>query len=55
MPGALRCQSTASDSPVTDVTNDHELPCRCEELNPGPLQEEQMPLTSEPILQLSFV
>ena len=33
------------------VTNGCELPCGCRELNPGPLEEQQVLLTDEPSLQ----
>ena len=41
-------------SPGTRVTNSCELPCGCWELNPGPLQEQQVFLTTEPSLQPLF-
>lgn len=38
-------------SPGTIITGDCELLCGCWELNPGPLQELQVPLTAEPTPQ----
>jgi hypothetical protein len=35
----------------TGVTDGCELPCRCQEQDPGPLQKQQMLLISEPSLQ----
>ena len=40
-----------SDSPGTGVTDRCELSCGCWELNPGPLEEQSMLLTTEPSLQ----
>lgn len=38
-------------SPGTGVTDYHESLCKCWELNPGPLQEQQMFLTTKFQLQ----
>ena len=37
----------------TEVKDACELPCRCWELNPGPLEEQPVLLTAELSLQLS--
>jgi hypothetical protein len=37
----------------TEVTEGYELPCRCWELNLGPLQEQPVLFTAEPFLQLN--
>ena len=39
--------------PGTGVTDDCELPCGCQELNSGPVEEQQVLLTAEP--QTSFL
>ena len=39
-------------SPGTGVTDSCELPCGCWELNPGPLEEQSVLLTTGPSLQL---
>jgi hypothetical protein len=41
----------ASDQPETGGTDSCESPCGYWELNPGPLQEQPVLLTSEPPLQ----
>jgi hypothetical protein len=38
-------------SPVTGVTDSCELPCGCWELSLGPLEDQPVPLTTEPSLQ----
>ena len=38
-------------SPEIGVTDGCELPCRCWESNPSPLQKQQVLLTAEPTLQ----
>lgn len=52
MPGALRGQNTFR-FPGTEVTDGFELPCRCWEPDLGPLQEQQLFLTSETSFQFS--
>ena len=37
--------------PRTEVADGCELPCWCQELNPSPLQEQPVLLTTEPSLQ----
>ena len=47
-----------STSPGTAVTDKCELPCGCWELNPGPLEEQPLLLTSElslPALRVRFL
>jgi hypothetical protein len=39
-------------SPGAGITDHCEPPCRCWELNPGPLQEQPVLLTTEPSFQL---
>ena len=38
----------------TGITDDRQLPCRCWELNPGPLQEQPVFLTTMPSLKAQF-
>ena len=38
-------------SHVIGITNSYELACKCWELNPGPLEEHPVLLTTEPSLQ----
>lgn len=52
VPGACQSQKRMLGFPRARVTNDYELPYGCWELNTGPLQEQQVPLTAEPPLQL---
>ena len=40
--------------PATGVTDDSELSCGYWELNPGPLEEQFLLLTTEPLLQACF-
>jgi hypothetical protein len=40
--------------PGTRVTNGYDLLCECEELSPGPLEEQPVFLTAEPSLQHFF-
>ncbi|XP_050003558.1 adiponectin receptor protein 1 [Alexandromys fortis] len=42
---------TFSKSPATGSSDSCELPCGCWELNPGPLEEQSVLLTTEPSLQ----
>ena len=45
-------EGTGVKSPFkTGVTDHYEQPCGCWELNPGPLEEQCVPLTTEPSLQ----
>jgi hypothetical protein len=39
----------------TGVTDGCKLPCGCWELNPGPLEEQPVLVTTEPSLQLLFL
>ena len=45
------CLGEGVRSPGTGVTDSCELPCGCWELNLGPLQEQHVLLTTEPLLQ----
>ena len=47
-----RDQMRASSDLGIGLIDDCEPPCRCQELNPGPLEEQLMLLTAEPFLSL---
>jgi hypothetical protein len=49
-PGVLRVQKRALNSLELALTGGCEATCGCWELNSGPLQEHQVPLTAEPSL-----
>jgi hypothetical protein len=49
-PGTYEGQIGRASDPLEQGLSGSELPCRCQELNMGPLQE--VPLTTEPSLQL---
>jgi hypothetical protein len=48
-------QKRASDPLELGITDDYEPPCRCWELNLGPLKEKPMHLTGEPSFQVPFI
>jgi hypothetical protein len=55
--GCALCPSCSEEgirSSGTGVTNGHELPCRCWELNSGPLRERQVLLIPEPTCSSSI-
>lgn len=47
------CLREGVRSPETGMTDSYELPCGCWELNPGPLEEQPVVLTTEPSLSLT--
>lgn len=51
IPGASRRPEGGAISSGTGVTDLCELPCGFRGLNPGALQEQQVPLTAEPSLK----
>ena len=52
---ALSACTPASQKRASEpITDDCEPPCGCWELNSGPLEEQPVPLTAEPSLQLKF-
>lgn len=46
MSDARGSQKRVLKSPKTRITNNHELPCGCLELNPGPVREQLSHLSS---------
>jgi hypothetical protein len=50
----LACMYEDVESPGTGVTDSCELPCRCWELKPGPLEAQSVLLTVDSSLQLQW-
>lgn len=44
-------QKRAPDSLKQELTDGRKLPCECYELNLAPLEEQEVPLTTDPSLQ----